>query len=219
MKNKQFKCKDEVIYRFKAGLWLGHPEPWTYGIFSHYNKDGSFVINGNSYQGIPIDILPYKGNEHLVGTTDEPQIPLLERERQDTYWNSCTQLEKAFLRESYNDFLKEDVKGRSILEDLCGKHNLQDEPEEEIKLEEGEWIMVNDKIDLFPCNWELRYFGYTDETRFRAYYTELQIATRSSRTIKWKYAIRFSDFNPYDMEETKKHILYIKNGKVVRYKW
>ena len=30
--------------------------------------------------------------------------------------------------------------------------------------------------------------------------------------------IRFSDFNPNDMEETKKHILVVKNGKIIRYK-
>lgn len=155
--HKQFKPFDKVLVRNE----YNDGNKWTVDLYSHYSDDHHVCV------GMPLakdnDILPYEGNEHLVGTTDEP--------------------------------------------------------EEEIKLEEGEWVMVSDENSLFPCNWELRYFGYTDETRFRAYYTELQIATRSSRTIKWKYAIRFSDFNPYDMEETKKHILYIKNGKVVRYKW
>lgn len=31
-----------------------------------------------------------------------------------------------------------------------------------------------------------------------------------------KYCIPFSKFNPNDMEETKKHILCVKNGKLVR---
>lgn len=32
----------------------------------------------------------------------------------------------------------------------------------------------------------------------------------------WKYCIPFSKFNPNDLEETRKHILCVKNGKLVR---
>ena len=77
---KVFKCKDEVVYRFKNNK--GDSEPWIYGVFSHYKlKDKFFgtdhvIINGNCYELSTLQILPFDGNEHLVGTTQEPEPPV-----------------------------------------------------------------------------------------------------------------------------------------------
>ena len=95
-----------------------------------------------------------------------------------------------------------------------GNENLAgttDEPEDAIMLEEGEWLIVYDLLDSV---------GKTSAiTRFK----KIEKICGQKQFIAndgtwWLFAIRFSDFNPNDMEETKKHILCVKNGKVVRYK-
>lgn len=40
----------------------------------------------------------------------------------------------------------------------------------------------------------------------------------TSVRFQYSFFVRFSDFNPYDMEETRKHILCVRDGKIVRYK-
>lgn len=70
-------------------------------------------------------VLPYE-SDRLVGTGVEPHLSVSEKDLQDAYWNKCTQREKENLRKSYNEFLKDDIRGRSLLENVCGKHNLQD---------------------------------------------------------------------------------------------
>ena len=88
-----------------------------------------------------------------------------------------------------------------------------DDPEEDVKLRMGEYIMVADKPNVSEYKWTLRKFAGTHKS------TECLAAVALDDTkFRWKYAIRFSDFNPYYMEETKKHILCVRNGKVVRYK-
>lgn len=84
-----------------------------------------------------------------------------------------------------------------------------DEPEEVIKLENGDDIICFDSIIDFEnsCKLYITKFWRTNEVLFKTINNERYI-----------YAIRFSDFNPNDMEETKKHILCVKNGKLVRYK-
>lgn len=70
---KKFKCKDEVIVRLK--------EPgcsWFYGVVSN-SDDASVVLSGgfrHPYERY--DVLPYIGNKHLVGTTDEPEEIVLK---------------------------------------------------------------------------------------------------------------------------------------------
>lgn len=64
----QFKCKDEIIFR-------NNPlAQWNYGVYSHpnqYNKGhilaGGIELNSSS------QILPYKGYEDFVGTSNEPE--------------------------------------------------------------------------------------------------------------------------------------------------
>lgn len=61
--NQKFKCKDEVIYKDK------NTDKWCYGIYSHAEADNIHMLVGNItiVDGI-FELLPYKGNEHLVGT-------------------------------------------------------------------------------------------------------------------------------------------------------
>ena len=88
-----------------------------------------------------------------------------------------------------------------------------DKPDEEVMLKPGEWVMVTDYNDFSQYGWALRNFMAIQNS------TNSFLA-RASEDIpfRWDYAIRFSNFNPNDMEETRKHILCVKNGKVVKYK-
>lgn len=63
----KFKCKDEVLFR----LTCVRNYEWTYGVISH--EVGDFVTLSSGVQLLrdKADIIPFAGNEHLVGTTDE----------------------------------------------------------------------------------------------------------------------------------------------------
>lgn len=60
----KFKCKDEIIFRYDDTY------VWQYGIFSNYSEDGFCLVG--AYISKNCQILPYEGNQHLVGTTDSP---------------------------------------------------------------------------------------------------------------------------------------------------
>ena len=143
---KKFKTFDRVIIRLGNKIWKAD-------LYSHYDEIPGLhkVVSGKQVGSN--DILPYEGNEHLVGTTDEP--------------------------------------------------------DEEVRLEEGEWIIPADKVGVFEkvVNCIIRQFDYVEDDLFKC-----------KDSAAWAFAIRFSDFNPNDMEETKKKILCVKNGKVIRYK-
>lgn len=210
-KHKKFEPFDRIIVRDGNDIW-------QVDFYSHWNEEYKQHVTLAYGDGLTIednDILPYEGNEHLVGTTDEPEVPLSEKETQDTYWANCSEEEKKNLRKNYNTFT-EDSKGRSILEKVCGKHNLQDEPEKEVKLEEGEWLMIGDGEGCFnnALQWHLSQFHRTltinNEERFHV--------SVGLSTADCLYSVEFSNFNPNDMEETAKHILCVKDGKVVKYK-
>lgn len=74
MEQKRFKCKDEVIVSHKEidlDIRREVSTPYCYGVFSHYETERGkehAVINGFHYQVDFCEILPYEGNEHLVGT-------------------------------------------------------------------------------------------------------------------------------------------------------
>ena len=149
----KFKCKDEVIYRFNGGAGHGEPDLWTYGIFSHYKKDGDIVINGNSYKGSFIEVLPLKGNESLVGTSDEPK--------------------------------------------------------RKASIKEGEWMVFCGEPD----------FDYRDDL----YVGIFSSADNDTFNLKgcyerfFGYAVKLSDFNPHNMEQTKKHIMYVQGSEIYYY--
>lgn len=71
--NDIYDCKDEVIYRQTDSPY----NFWTYGIFSHYENVCGLevaVINGNHIYLQSHIILPYKGNENLVGTNQDTPV-------------------------------------------------------------------------------------------------------------------------------------------------
>ena len=149
-KHKEFKPFDKVL------VLLGTEKVWTCDLYSHYDNEYKCHRTFKGYLLPDEEILPYEGNEHLVGTTDEP--------------------------------------------------------DEDVKLEEGEWIMVANDYTAIAQWYSVRQYYKIDNSLslFR---------TKIGKTEgTWVFAIRFSDFNPNDMEETKKHILCVKNGKVVKYK-
>lgn len=88
----------------------------------------------------------------------------------------------------------------------------KDETEEEIRLEKGEWLFVSDDFSFRPEEWFLRKFDKCKNGGIYAFNTS------SGKLSGWNYAIRFADFTPNDMTETLKHILCVKNGKIVKYR-
>lgn len=154
-KHKEFKPFDRVIYR----LTYSNPTTWHCGIFSDYNEQNNHITlcSGFAFLLANYEVLPYEGNEALVGTTDDP--------------------------------------------------------EGEIKLEEGEYIMVADEVNTSQYRWVLKNFAKIHDSHdcFRAHALD-------GNEYNWAYAVRFSDFNPSDMEETRKHILCVRNGRIVKYK-
>lgn len=142
--NKKFNPFDKVLLKVHSD------EKWTPDLYSYYDDIKNLHWSIGSGWASDKNILPYEGNENLVGSTDEP--------------------------------------------------------DEEVRLEEGEWIMCASGI--YDANdWNLRQFSSTRETVF--------LVVNGGY---WPFVIRFKDFDPENMEETKKHILCVKNGKVVRYK-
>ena len=67
MVNNQFKTGQEVLVRDDED------SNWEYGLYSHYCKNWSrHRVNSSNW----VHCIPYKGNEHLVGTTDKPKEDL-----------------------------------------------------------------------------------------------------------------------------------------------
>lgn len=149
MEHKQFKPFDKVLVREISPYW-------SCDLYSHFNSD-SETHETTALRNIKdCDILPYEGNEYLLGTTEEP--------------------------------------------------------EEEITIENGEYCFGADKDEITKLvNWQLFMFDCRDDS-------DDTFKERFGRGRYFDFAIRFSDFNPNDLDETRKHILCVRNGKIVRYK-
>lgn len=94
-------------------------------------------------------------------------------------------------------------------EELVGTSN---EPEEEIRLEQGEYIIASDNIYGLKI-------GYGNTGRFVGIKDGMFLKSAFERYgVEYEYAIPFKDYDPSNMEETRKHILVVKNGKIIRYK-
>lgn len=141
---KKFKCKDEVIVRLKES-----GRSWFYGVVSH-SDDASVVLSGgfrHPYERY--DVLPYVGNEHLVGT-------------------DCEQ-------------------------------------EEEVVLEGGELVYGFDNIEeLEDVDMILGKFKCIEDNSLFV------------NDYPFSYCLPFSKFNPDDIESTRKEILTVRNGKLVK---
>lgn len=141
-KYKQFKPFDRVLVRLT--------NRWICDLYSHYNNDKSchVVISGTGIKDE--NILPYEGNEGLLGTTHEP--------------------------------------------------------DEEIELKHGEWIVLFDEDEMGYPPFLVGQFTGLYKNKFNA-----------NDICEKELAIRFSDFNTNEMEETTKHILCVENGRIIRY--
>lgn len=87
-----------------------------------------------------------------------------------------------------------------------------DDPEEEITIGNGECCFGAYRGDANKIvNWSLFQFDCidSDDDTFKERFGEGRY---------FDFAIRFSDFDPNDMENTRKHVLCVKEGKIVRYK-
>lgn len=142
----KFKPFDKVVVMLntsKGGVW-------TISIFAFDNGENVQFLIGSIPKSAIAGMLPFEGNEHLVGTKYKP--------------------------------------------------------EEEVELKKGELVYVFDSIEnIEDFIIGLRKFaGICGDTIL------------SKNKINWKYCIPYSKFNPNDMEETKKHILCVKNGILVK---
>lgn len=150
--HKIFKPFEKVLVRDDYGKWYC-------ALYSHCREKNEheelchYTTATAGYKDE--DILTYEGNEHLVGTTDDP--------------------------------------------------------EEEIILKVGEFIIASDNI------YALR-IGLGSIGEFRGIKDDRFLKSGFERFgVPYEYIIRFKDFDPSNMEETRKHILEIRNGKI-RYK-
>ena len=150
METKKFKPFDKVLVKDTFGVW-------NCAFYSHWSDEDKTHNLTSLVPAKGNDILPYEGNEHLVGS--------------------------------------------------------QDSPDEEVRLEEGEWIIANDRE--YPLEIGHGALGRCIRVEWNGF---VECSAYERNGIKYNYAIRLKDFNPNDMEETKKHILCVKNGKIVRYK-
>lgn len=126
---------------------------------------------------------------------------------------------------NYDTYNEHTCIGRSCIHDcdiipfedneyLVGTDN---DPEEEIGLKEGDWVMREDSkiFTSISTNFRPAKFIKISDNLFEVE-EELNNGLKLARWCN--LCIRFSDFDPSNMEETKKHVLCIKNGKIVRYK-
>lgn len=71
----EFKPFDKIIFR---QLNKSYSNVWQCGFYSH-NDNGIDVLASNQYLRKEIfEILPFKGNEHLVGTSNNPNDLLVK---------------------------------------------------------------------------------------------------------------------------------------------
>lgn len=146
MENK-FKCKDEVVFR---SAW-DEKARWTYGIVSHTLND-AVILSGNielheSYY----NVLPYEGNERLVGTTNEPKEEIILNVGDLVYGFNCLEdFEKHSIR--LGEFDRIDYRGFVISSYLWGycipysKYNINDmesAKREILKVENGKIVKMN----------------------------------------------------------------------------
>lgn len=145
MDNKnQFKPYDRVLVRDH------YDKRWKCDFYSHKSGETGIQTIRNVYS--IENVIPYDGNEYLIGTMNEPE-------------------------------------------------------EETIELEDDEFLVCFDNIDYFDAK----------DFCLSPFYQLNCFSVRTKDGNNWNLFIRFKDFNPNDIEETRKHILCINEGKIVNY--
>lgn len=140
---KTFKPFDKVLYR------INKRQSWTPSFYQYGNDVCNFVL-GNITSIKNENILPYKGNEHLVG--------------------------------------------------IC------DEPEEEIHLAVDELVMVSDSLSGIKAGTGFVY-------NYSNIINKIIVLTNG---IGYAYCIPMSKYDPNNLEKTRKWILKVQNGKLVK---
>lgn len=89
--NEQLKPFQQVLVRHHS------QQEWRVDFYSHKN----ITTSGGEYS----EIIPYEGNEALLGTTDAPQPKRWRAEKGDKYWfiSSCEVCMSRDFREDYVD--------------------------------------------------------------------------------------------------------------------
>lgn len=146
MGQKKFEPFERVLVRNPKDKY---PE-WTCDMYSHISDNGDLICVGNYFEAGEYEILPFAGNETLVGTK----------------------------------YL----------------------PEEVVELKDGEMIVAFSSKDA------LAYMDFS----LCSFWEIQDDAIKTNTSSLFKFCIPFSKFNPNDIEETRKHILCVKNGKLVR---
>ena len=139
---KQFKPFDKVLYRpASTNIWI--PD-----IYSFSDRKEHCVIGCPNYIEDK-NIIPYEGNEYLVGTANEP--------------------------------------------------------EEKIALKKGELILCSDSL-----------LALMDGLGVINHFITVGCDSIATHPCPYNYCIPMSKYNPNDLEETKKWILRVTNGKLVK---
>lgn len=156
---KEFKSFDKVLIK----AVYSENKAWRVDLYSHYDEEYEHHRTFKGDLAADENILPYEGNEYLVGK--------------------------------------------------------EDEPDEEVKLETGEYLLA---VQGYPNSAHTNIMSPDSYTVIRLeslVESNLRgLSFQDSNGRLWNFIVKFPDFNPNDMEETKKHILCVKNGKVVKYK-
>ena len=64
MSERKFKAFDKVLYRL---IGTQGPTEWIPGIFSRYHQCGCSLIGGQMLSAGQGEVIPYEGNENLIG--------------------------------------------------------------------------------------------------------------------------------------------------------
>lgn len=141
---KKFEPFEKVLTR------MGPGKTWEPDLYSYSSQTNLHKTIGGCWKS-DRDIIPFEGNEHLVGTTDEP--------------------------------------------------------EEEIVLKEGEFILCHDFIEMIQ-----------DGVGTLSKYVGLVVDNIKCKAGTFHYCIPMSKYNQNNLEETRKWILKVKGDKLVKVK-
>lgn len=151
MGQKKFEPFDKILLKNKKEGFK-----WWCDWFSHEDKDNIYTVGFGEYPKDIFDIIPFEGNETLVGTSDmtDDSFDLKDGERIVVFYDEREFINKGICNIRYYRGIKGDVIYSS-------------------------------------CN-------------------------ENGNISSYKFCIPLSKFNPDDMAETRKHILTVKNGKLVK---
>ena len=149
---KKFKPFDKVLVRIDKGC------RWYPEFYSHSEKNLHHLIMRSPKEDE--NIIPYEGNEHLVGKYDEPEEEIQITTGQPVF--------------AFDDLEKLNDLG------ICLENFVTiDKPYSDMRSEADEFLII-------------------------------------AGNYNWKYCIPFNKFNIEDMEATKKEVLTVKDGRLVK---